>query len=103
MSEYECQIYDKTREHDELKDGHLFEELFLRKVPEEIRCTNRRYLPYKEAMRQVRDNQPWDLTDPDLKAECLEKMAYYIMNDFRNQDKRPEQFIVPLPTKGPAL
>ena len=33
---------------------------------------------------------------PDLKAKCLEKMAYYIMNDFKNQDKRPEEFIVPL-------
>ncbi len=43
------------------------------------------------------------IPDPDLKTECLERMAYYIMNDFRNQDKRPEQFIVPLPTKGPAL
>jgi hypothetical protein len=43
------------------------------------------------------------IPDPDLKAECLERMAYYIMNDFRNQDKRPEQFIVPLLTKDWAL
>lgn len=42
------------------------------------------------------------IPDPDLKAGCLERMAYYIMNDFRNQDKRPEQFIVPLLTKDPA-
>ncbi|MFC1715966.1 hypothetical protein ACFL6S_20015 [Candidatus Poribacteria bacterium] len=34
---------------------------------------------------------------PGLKAKCLERMAYYIMNDFRNQDKRPEEFIIPLP------
>ena len=35
--------------------------------------------------------------DPGLRAKCFERMAYYIMNDFRNQDKKPEEFIIPLP------
>ena len=36
------------------------------------------------------------IRDPELKAKCFERMAYYMMNDFKNQGRKPEEFIIPL-------